>query len=238
MKISVIIPAFNEEDSIAQVINSIPQNLVEQIVVVNNASTDSTETVAKQAGSTVIFEPQRGYGKACLTGIKACENTDVIVFLDADYSDDPSEMSKLLEPVLSNEADLVIGSRILGDREKGALPAHAQFGNILACFLIKKLFNQKFTDLGPFRAIRRKALVNLNMRDEDYGWTVEMQARAAILGLRCKEVPVSYKIRIGRSKISGTLHGSIKAGTKILWTIFKLWLTQNRIRNDVKKNES
>lgn len=229
MRIEVVIPVYNEEQSIANVIQAIPKQAIHRIIVVNNASTDQTPTIAKSCSAHVIDEPQRGYGKACLRGIAEAKQADVIVFVDGDFSDDPSEMVMVLDPILLQNMDMVIGSRLLGKRERGALPFHANFGNRLACFLIKHLFGYTFTDLGPFRAITKKALDQLDMRDETYGWTVEMQTKASMYGLRCCEVPVSYRKRIGKSKISGTISGSIKAGTMILYTIFSLWL-QNRIR--------
>lgn len=229
MRIEVVIPAYNEEQSIANVIQAIPKQNIHRIIVVNNASTDQTSEIAKSCNAHVIDEPQRGYGKACLRGIAEAGQADVILFVDGDFSDNPSEMTLVLEPIIHKDMDMVIGSRILGKRERGALPFHANFGNRLACFLIKHLFGYTFTDLGPFRAITKKALDQLDMRDETYGWTVEMQTKAAIHGLRCCEVPVSYRKRMGKSKISGTINGSVKAGTMILYTIFSLWM-QNRIR--------
>jgi glycosyltransferase involved in cell wall biosynthesis len=236
MRIEVVIPAYNEEKSIANVIQAIPKQAIDRIIVVNNASTDQTAAIATSLGAYVIHEPQRGYGKACLSGIAEAYKADVIVFVDADFSDDPSEMIQVLEPILHNNMELVIGSRILGKRERGALPFHANFGNRLACFLIHHLFGYTFTDLGPFRAITKEALDRLDMKDETYGWTVEMQTKAALHGLRCCEVPVSYRRRVGKSKISGTISGSIKAGTMILYTIFLLWI-QNRCRISYNKNQ-
>lgn len=226
-KTAVIIPALNEESSVAEVVAEIPSGAVGEIVVVNNGSTDRTASNAREAGATVIDEPVRGYGRACLAGIEyiksqsAEKRPEIVVFLDADHSDYPSEIPMLLEPVLRGEADLVIGSRIAGNREPGAMPPHAVFGNKLAVFLIRTIFGVRFSDLGPFRAITFSSLTALEMRDEGYGWTVEMQVKAAKKGLRCKEIPVRYRKRTGVSKISGTVSGSIKAGAKILWTIFK-----------------
>ncbi len=223
----MIIPALNEEDSVAKVIGEIPRETVREIVVVNNGSTDRTASRALEAGATVIDEPVRGYGKACLAGIDhinspdARERPEIVVFLDADYSDYPSEITALIEPILRNEADFVVGSRIAGSRESGAMPAHTVFGNKLAGFTLSAILGVKITDLGPFRAIRFSSLTALEMRDEGYGWTVEMQMKALKKGLRFKEVPVSYRKRTGVSKISGTFSGSAKAGVKILWTILK-----------------
>ena len=231
MKTVVVIPAYNEAESIAQVIAAIPGNAVERIIVVDNASTDETSALARNAGAYVVYEPRRGYGSACLRGISEAKDADIIVFLDADYSDDPSKLHEILHPIINDKSELVIGSRILGDAEPGALPPHARFGNRLACFLIRRLYGYHFTDLGPFRAIRRDALERIQMRDTNYGWTVEMQVKAAIHGLRCTEVPVPYKIRIGRSKISGTVSGSVKAGVKILWTVFSLYFQHRASRH-------
>jgi len=224
--ILVIIPAYNEEDSIGKVLADIPGELVTEVVVVNNASTDTTAQVAEVNGATVIDEPTRGYGQACLRGIGYAqaleEHPDIIVFLDGDYSDYPEEMTELVKPIVNEDYDMVIGSRKLGKAERGALLPQARFGNALATTLIKWLYGVKFTDLGPFRAIKFDKLLELQMTDTTYGWTVEMQVKAAKSGYRCTEVPVSYRKRIGISKITGTLSGSFKAGYKILWTIFKL----------------
>lgn len=219
-KISVIIPAFNEERAIGRVINEIP-NTVSEVIVVDNGSTDATAAIAQLRGAVVVHEPTRGYGQACLRGLSVLSDTDIVVFLDGDYSDFPEEMPALYEPIVSGAADLVVGSRVLGQREKGALLPQARFGNWLSTRLIRWLFGVSFTDLGPFRAIDHKALKRLEMCDRDFGWTVEMQVKAARLEMRCTEVPVRYRKRIGISKISGTLSGSVRAGHKILWTIFK-----------------
>ena len=218
--ISVIIPAFNEERAIGKVLDEIPYRVAE-VIVVDNGSTDSTAAVAQSRGAIVVHEPVRGYGQACLRGLSALSSTDIVVFLDGDYSDFPEEMPTLYEPIETGVADLVIGSRVLGQREKGALLPQARFGNWLSTRLIRWLFGVSFTDLGPFRAIDYKALKRLEMCDRDFGWTVEMQVKAARLRLRCMEVPVRYRKRIGTSKISGTVSGSVRAGHKILWTIFR-----------------
>jgi glycosyltransferase involved in cell wall biosynthesis len=226
-KILVIIPAYNEEESIGEVINDIPKELVSEIVVVNNNSTDKTTTNAESAGATVVNEMQMGYGYACLKGIKYAESLgenerpDIIVFLDGDYSDYPENIRGLVKPIIEDDIDIVIGSRTLGNAEKGALLPQQIFGNWLAITLISFLYGLKFTDLGPFRAIKFNKLLELNMVDKTYGWTVEMQVKAAKQKFRCTEVPVNYRKRIGVSKITGTVSGSIKAGYKILWTIFK-----------------
>ncbi|HDY88658.1 MAG TPA: DUF2064 domain-containing protein, partial [bacterium] len=217
--ISVIIPVFNEEHSIRHVIQAIP-SWADDIIVVDNGSSDKTAEIARMSGARVINEPRRGYGSACLAGIEALDNPQVVVFLDGDFSDYPDEMAFLVDPIVDGEADMVIGSRVLGQIEKGALTPQQRFGNWLACTLIHFFWKIKYTDLGPFRAIRLPALMSLNMHDRDYGWTVEMQIKAAREGLRIREVPIKYRKRIGKSKVSGTVRGVIYAGTKILTTIF------------------
>ncbi len=222
-RISVIIPVFNEQDAIEKVIGDIPSHLSTEIIVVDNGSTDQTAKLAAAMGARIVRENRRGYGSACLAGIAATNNPDIVVFLDGDYSDHPNEMPDLIAPILENRADLVIGSRVLGNSEPGALMIQARFGNRLATSLIKILFGVSYTDLGPFRAIRYRALRDLNMRDKTFGWTVEMQVKAAKQAIKIQEVPVSYRKRIGVSKITGTLKGTLKAGWKILFTIFKYW---------------
>lgn len=221
--IRVIIPVLNEEKAIPHVINEIP-DFVSEVIVVNNGSTDTTKQVATEAGATVIDEPQKGYGKACLTGISYVNNyhpdTDVIVFIDGDYSDFPKEMEQLIQSINEGQ-DMVIGSRALGNKEKGSMTLPQVFGNWLATFLIKLFYKHSYSDLGPFRAIRLQSLNALGMADEDFGWTVEMQIKALKEGLRVSEIPVSYKNRIGVSKVSGTVKGVIMAGYKIIFTIFK-----------------
>lgn len=196
------------------------------MVVCNNASTDRTAQVAQLAGATVLEVSEMGYGNACLEGIDHLkdkeEKPDIIVFIDADYSDYPEEIPQLIHPIVEEDVDLVIGSRVLGDMESGAMMPQQIFGNWLATNLIRMFYSYHFTDLGPFRAIRFDKLLELDMRDRDYGWTVEMQVKAAKMRFRTKEVPVSYRRRIGTSKVSGTVRGSVLAGHKILWTIFKL----------------
>lgn len=224
-KVMVIIPAFNEEDSIAKVITDIP-DYVTEIIVGNNASTDKTEERARAAGATVLLEERRGYGYACLKGMEYIKNRelqpDIVVFLDGDYSDYPEQLTEVIQPILDGKADMVIGSRALGSREDKSMTAPQVFGNWLATNLIRLLYKVNFTDLGPFRAIDWKHLQALDMQDKTYGWTVEMQVKAAKMGLKSVEVPVDYKKRIGVSKVSGTIKGTILAGYKILWTIFKL----------------
>lgn len=225
--ILVIIPAFNEASSIGKMIDDIPKLLVREIVVVNNASSDETEGNAKKAGATVLRENRKGYGYSCLKGIEYAKSQPpdkrphIIVFLDGDYSDYPEELEKLLRPIIEEDLDMVIGSRALGNREKGSMLPQAIFGNALATTLIKWLYGARFTDLGPFRAIKFDKLLELDMRDKTFGWTAEMQVKAAKKGLKYCEVPVSYRKRIGVSKITGTLSGTIKAGYKILWMIFR-----------------
>lgn len=226
-RIHVIIPAYNEEKSISHVLSAIPVGLVQEVIVVNNNSADNTATVARAAGATVLDEPRPGYGNACLKGIAYCsekpagQHPDIVVFLDGDYSDHPEEMPLVLAPILEGRADMVIGSRALGQRENGAMLPQQVFGNWLATTLLRWLYSVRYTDLGPFRAIRFETLQLLGMRDRNYGWTVEMQARAARHKIRYAEVPVSYRKRIGTSKISGTVKGSVLAGYKIILTIFK-----------------
>ena len=224
--IDVIIPAFNEEAAIGKVLADLPGALVRHIIVVDNNSTDQTARVAAGAGATVVTALRRGYGSACLAGIASLARLEhaphIVVFLDADYSDHPDELPRLVEPLRRNEADLVVGSRVLGRREPGALMPQARFGNWLSTRLIRALYGVRMTDLGPFRAILWNRLVGLEMSDPDFGWTVEMQVKVAREGLVYREVPVSYRRRIGTSKISGTVSGSLRAGWKILYTIFRL----------------
>lgn len=226
-RISVLIPALNEEDSIGLVIGDIPKDLVEEIIVINNASTDNTHKVAEKAGTTVLFEGSRGYGSACLKGVEylnlkpKTERPKIVVFLDGDYSDHPEELPDIIDPIVNENYDFVIGSRATGSREPGAMLPQALFGNWLATTLIRFIYSVKFTDLGPFRAIKYDKLVELGMTDKTFGWTVEMQIKAVKKGLKWKELPVSYRKRIGVSKITGTISGTIEAGYKILLTIFK-----------------
>lgn len=222
--IDVIIPAFNEEKSIGKVIGDIPK-IVRHIIVCSNASTDRTVEVAETHGAIVVKEPLRGYGNACLKALAYIEQLEIkpmiVVFLDGDYSDYPEELTELVAPIVKNNFDLVIGSRDLGAKENGAMLPQQIFGNWLATRLIKLLFGYTFTDLGPFRAVTYSALQKINMVDKNYGWTVEMQVKAAKLKLRCTEIPVRYRKRIGQSKISGTIKGTISAGYKIILTIFR-----------------
>lgn len=223
--VDVIIPAYNEAAAIAKVINALPKHLLREIVVVNNNSTDTTTQQARAAGATVLQEPRQGYGSACLKGIAYLKAKqlppDTVLFIDADYSDYPEEAGLVLDPILNGNADLVIGSRAMGKKEKGSMTVPQVFGTWLATTLLRRIYKVRFTDLGPFRAIRFEKLLGLNMQDTTYGWTVEMQLKAAKQGLVCAEVPVNYRRRVGVSKISGTVKGTVLAGYKILYTIFK-----------------
>ena len=225
-KTAVIIPAFNEENSVGKVIDALPKEWVQEIIVVNNNSNDRTEEVARSAGATVLREEEQGYGAACLKGMEYIasksseEQPELLAFIDADFSDYPEELPLLIRR-LEEGYDLVIGSRALGKKEKGAMMPHQRFGNWLATFLIRYLFGVRFTDLGPFRVIRYDKLLALEMKDRNYGWTVEMQVKAAKMKLRCSEVAVSYRKRIGKSKVTGTVKGSLGAGYKIIYTIIK-----------------
>ena len=232
MRVIVIIPAFNEARSIGKVIGDLPRDQVEEVVVVNNASTDETEANAKAAGATVIREQRQGYGWACLCGIEYAKTKkpDVVVFLDGDYSDHPEEITKLLAPIKENKADFVLGSRMIGRREPGAMLPQALIGNRIACGLMRLFWQGKYTDLGPFRAILFNYLMAIEMEDKTYGWTIEMQIKALRAGLRYQEVPVSYRKRVGVSKITGTVAGTLKASFKILWTIAYYALFSNRQR--------
>ena len=224
--IDVIIPAFNEEKSLPKVIAEIP-DLVRHIVVANNNSSDRTGEVAALAGARVVFEAQKGYGKACLTAMDWIKNQaiqpDIVVFLDGDYSDYPEDLLELIQPILERKAEMVIGSRALGERESGSMTFPQVFGNWLATTMMRYMQGAKFSDLGPFRAIVWQDLLGLNMIDQNFGWTIEMQIKAHKAGLRYTEVPVNYRKRIGVSKVSGTVKGVFGAGYKIIFTIFKYW---------------
>lgn len=224
-RIIVVIPAFNEQGSIKKVIGEIPKSLVDSVVVVDNASTDDTFLAARESGAVVLKESKKGYGSACLRGLQYLAELEIppkiVVFLDGDYSDYPEEMTNLVQPIIDNQADMIIGSRSLGERERGSMTPQQVFGNWLATRLMRLFYGVTFTDLGPFRAIRYDSLITLGMEDTNYGWTVEMQIKAAKLKLRCQEVPVKYRRRIGVSKISGTLRGTLSAGYKIIYTLIK-----------------
>lgn len=228
--IDVIIPAYNEEAAVGKVVQAIPKSLVREIIVCNNNSTDRTAEIATQNGATVLLQPIMGYGNACLKGIEylkqkpTAEQPDIVVFIDADYSDIPEEMPDVVAPIINDKMDMVIGSRALGKLEKGAMTVPQRFGNWLATNLIRIIYNYYFTDLGPFRAIRYSSLIAMNMEDKTFGWTVEMQVKAAKMKLKTTEVAVDYRRRAGgKSKVSGTIKGTFLAGYKILWTIFKLY---------------
>ena len=227
MKISVVIPAFNEEKSIPYVLNDIP-NFVNLIIVCDNSSTDKTSEIAKNMGAKVVFEEKKGYGNACLKAISYLRNLkdkpEIVVFIDGDYSDDPKQMKKIVDPIFYEGYDLLLGARTKSLRDKNSMTAHQIFGYWLACFLMRIFFNSRFKDLGPFRAITWDKLMQLDMRDKSFGWTIEMQIKALIKNYKYKEIDVKYKKRIGISKISGTLVGSILAGKKILYLIFKYYL--------------
>ena len=221
--IVVIIPVLNEEDSIGLVLAHIPERMAEAVIVVDNGSTDGTAAVAEEGGAVVVREPRRGYGAACLRGMAKAARfaPDVIVFLDGDYSDYPEEMEDLVQPITDEGYDLVIGSRLLGHRTPGSMPVQAVIGTVLVPRIIRWLYGHRYTDLGPFRAIRYDRLLELEMADQNFGWTVEMQIKAAQKGYRTLDVPVRYRKRVGVSKITGTLSGAVKAGVKILWVTFR-----------------
>ncbi|MBL7797891.1 MAG: glycosyltransferase family 2 protein [Saprospiraceae bacterium] len=240
--IVVLIPAFNEEESLPFVLAGIPKAWVREVVVCNNGSTDRTAEVARLIGATVVDARKRGYGSACLAGIRyleqkpPSERPEIVVFLDGDYSDYPDDLPEVVGPILKDEKDLVIGSRLSGRSEPGSMTLPQRFGNWLAPFLIRLLYGYRFSDLGPFRAIRWEKLIALNMRDTNYGWTVEMQIKAARQGLRCAEVPVRYRKRAaGKSKVSGTLKGVVLAGWKIISLIFLLYFFDSKPKTQNSK---
>lgn len=218
--IGVVIPALDEEAAIGRVLDAIP-HWVDDVVVVDNGSADATACVAREHGARVVAESRRGYGIACLTGVDALGDADVVVFLDGDFSDRPEQMHQLVDPIAEGRADFVLGNRVCEDRDDQPMTGPQRAGNRLACWLINGIWRVRYSDLGPFRAIRRSALLRLNMRDRNFGWTVEMQIEAARHGLRVEEVHTSYRRRIGRSKISGTVRGAVGAGAKILFVIFR-----------------
>ena len=224
-KVFVIIPAYNEENSIGKVVLALPLQLIQEIIVVNNNSSDQTSVVASRAGATVLDENIAGYGRACLKGLAhlkdKARDEDIVGFLDGDFSDFPEELALLIRPIQDEDIDLVIGSRALGNKERGSMTIPQIFGNWLAVKMIYFIYKHRFTDLGPFRAIKFGALKKLKMIDQNYGWTVEMQVKALKNGLKCVEVPVSYRRRIGVSKVSGTVKGTFMAGYKIITTILK-----------------
>lgn len=221
-KIAVIIPALNEEKTLPKVMADIPKDLVDEVVVVDNGSTDRTPQIAEELGATLLFESKKGYGYPCLRGIEYLKekNPDIVIFLDGNYSDYPTEIIKLITPIVREDYDIVIGSRVMGNYEKGSLRVPVYFGNLLATTLIRLLYRFKYTDLGPFRAIKFTKLLALDMHD-NFGWTVEMQVKAVKKDYKIMEVPVSYRKGTGKSKITGNVKGIIKVGYRIIWTIFK-----------------
>ena len=223
-RIDVVIPALNEEASLPLVLAALPRPPVRRVAVADNGSRDGTARVAREGGAIVVPAERRGYGSACLVGLdhlRRNDPPDIVVFVDADFSDHPDELPRLIAPILAGEADLVIGSRVLGEREPGALLPQARAGNLVACLLIRLLYGHRYTDLGPFRAIRWDALERLGMSDPNFGWTAEMQVKALRHRLRVTEVPVSYRRRVGVSKITGTIAGTVRAGYKILWMVLR-----------------
>ncbi|MEQ9409050.1 MAG: glycosyltransferase family 2 protein [Fuerstiella sp.] len=239
----VIIPALNEEASLPLVLTDLGE--VGRVIVVDNGSQDQTATLAAGLGAHVVHEPVRGYGSACLRGLHEVERLsaaeqicpEIVVFIDADYSDHPEELPAVIAPIRRNEADFVIGSRLAGNLEVGAMPPQSRYGNLLACFLMRLLFGARYTDLGPFRAIRYATLKQLKMEDRNFGWTVEMQIKAARQKVRTVEVPVSYRRRVGVSKISGTVSGTFKAGYKILYLIARYGLFHRRSAEPIGSHE-
>jgi len=219
--VDVIIPALNEQDALPLVLRDIPRPPVRRVIVADNGSTDRTAEVALKNGAEVVHEPERGYGAACLKALAhlAADPPDIVVFLDGDYSDHPDELLSLIDPIRAGDADMVVGSRTRGRQERGALSPQQRAGNAVACGALRLLYGVRYTDLGPFRAIRWGALRALGMQDRNYGWTIEMQIKAAQRGITYREVPVSYRQRIGVSKVSGTVRGSVSAGAKILWLL-------------------
>ena len=228
MRVSVIIPTHNEADAIPRVLADIPPDLVTEVIVVDSNSSDGTPDIAAKMGARVLQEPRRGYGRACLTGLAAADSPDVVVFLDGDYSDRPSELPILLAPIIEGRADITLGSRLSSNSNVGALPWHQSLGNRLAAGLITSLYGVKITDLGPFRAGRADVLRALALEETTYGWAVEMILKGALSGFRVVEVPVSYYLRIGKSKISGTLKGTIGAGWFILSLIVRYYFRRRR----------
>jgi glycosyltransferase involved in cell wall biosynthesis len=221
--ITIIIPVLNEEEAIAKVLEDIPWNIVKEVVVVDNGSIDRTGEVAKRGGAKVIFEPLRGYGSACLAGMKYLEKSppEIVVFIDGDYSDNPGDLERFVNPILKEDFDFVIGSRILGEREKGALPVHSVFANKIFAKLVRVIYDLRLSDIGSYKAIRYSSLKSLEMNDEGYGFPIEMVVKSAKKKLRILEIPMNYRKRIGTSKVTGNLTASIKAGVKIFYIIFK-----------------
>jgi glycosyltransferase involved in cell wall biosynthesis len=228
LRVSVVIPTHNEAQSIGHVLADLPTELVTEVLVVDSNSTDGTPEIAAKMGARVIHEPRRGYGRACLTGIAAANSPDIVVFLDGDYSDRPSELSLLLTPIIDGRADITLGSRLGKQNVRGALPRHQTFGNRLAAFLIRHLYGLRISDLGPFRAARADVLRRLQLQENTYGWAVEIILKGALAGFRIVEVPVSYYPRIGKSKIGGTLRGTVGAAWSILSLIVRYYFRHRR----------
>ncbi len=228
MRVSVIIPTHNEAQAIERVLADLPSDLTTEVIVVNSNSNDGTPEIAARMGARVVHEPRRGYGQACLTGLAAASSPDVVVFLDGDYSDRPSELPILLAPIIEGRADITLGSRLRDPRSSGALPWHQVFGNRLAAGVIRLLYGVNITDLGPFRAARADVLHSLALEETTYGWAVEMILKGALAGFRVVEVPVSYYPRIGKSKISGTVKGTLGAGWFILSLIVRYYFQRRR----------
>lgn len=226
MKISVVIPAYNEERAIGEVVKGVPADMVHEIIVVDNGSTDNTAKQAASAGARVVREPRPGYGSACLAGAKAAGDTDIIAFLDGDRSDNPAQLDTIAGPVINDQADLVIGSRIKGNLEKGSMPVHGRLGNRLIVFLLRTLYGVEITDIGSFRAIKRKSLLDLNMEQMTYGWPVEMVVKSARRGFRVQSVPIHYRKRIGKSKVTGTLRGTVMATYYMFFVPLKYFFTK------------
>lgn len=229
-KVSVVIPALNEEEVIARTVEAIPRDIVSEIIVVDNGSTDRTAEQARRAGARVVSEPARGYGRACMRGVASVSpDCDIIVQMDGDLSDDPAEIALLIAPITGEGYDFVLGSRLLGKREEDSMTAAQLFGSWLASSMLRLIYGARYTDMGPFRAIKRSRLDSLDMREQTYGWSIEMQAKAAARGLRFKEVPVSWRNRAaGESKVAGTITGSVRAGFRIIWTIIRVAYTEMR----------
>lgn len=229
-KISLVIPALNEEEVIARTVAAVPRDVVSEIIVVDNGSTDRTAEEAERAGARVVKEPRRGYGRACRAGVTSVSpDCEIIVQMDADLSDDPSQISLLVKPIVEQGYDLVLGSRMLGRRESRSMTAAQVFGSRLASLLLRLIYDARYTDMGPFRAIRRNSLESLDLQEQTYGWSIEMQTKAAARGLRVKEIPVDWRNRAGgESKVAGTISGSLRAGFRIVWTILKVALTEAR----------
>ena len=231
-RIAIVIPALNEEEVIGRTVAAIAREVPCEVIVVDNGSTDRTAEEALKAGARVVSQPERGYGRAMLRGTESLSaDCEIVVQMDADLSDDPGEIMQLLEPILAGDYDLVLGSRLLGRREKDSMTAAQVFGSKLASLMIRMIYGVRYTDMGPFRAIKRSALSSLEMSEETYGWSIEMQTKAASRGLRVTEIPVTWRNRAaGVSKVAGTVSGSVRAGARIVWTILKVWRQEHRTR--------